>query len=136
MNAVLMVTGVDPELFKVSDENGRLINPSNPFPITGKADTTLYVKLMKIDNEPIPTITVSATITAIGETPVVSDNLNRELAPKVMELDSSLSIDGNNVYDEGSSPQTMFWVLLLMSVILIVLVFWLGSKRGVFTRRK
>lgn len=144
MNAVLTVTGAVPGSFIISDVNGRTMDPmdpmdpKDPFPLAGKADTTLYIKLMKIDNEAIPDITVSANITttALGMTPDPSGNAVQTLVPKVMELDSSLSIDGNNVYNEGSAPQTAFWVLLLMSVVMIVLVFWLGSKRGVFTRRK
>ncbi len=122
--------------YTVTDENGRIMDPNGSFPVAGKADTTLYVKLMKIDGEDIPDITVSASITATDGTPEISGPTSYALESKAIELESSLSIDGNNVYDEGSSPQTAFWVLLLMSVVMIVLVFWLGSKRGVFTRRK
>ncbi len=138
MEAVFDVTivGTYTGTYTVTDENGRIMDPDGSFPVAGKADTTLYVKLMKIDGEDIPKITVSAVITATDGTPEISGPTSYELESKAIELDSSLSIDGNNVYDEGSSPQTAFWVLLLMSVVMIVLVFWLGSKRGVFTRRK
>ena len=127
-------------IYTISDENGRLINDGD-FPVAGYSDTVLYVKMMNVSNyigtEKIPELKVKVNITSEGGAHEIEGQIGEiTLSPKELSLDTSLSVGGNNIYNEGNAMQPAFWVLTLLSVISIVLIVWLGSKRGVFTRRK
>ena len=67
--------------------------------------------------------------------------LNKGMAnlKKVLEALVAVGYDGAlSVEDFSNEMPTMpvgIWILLAVSVLLIIMVFWLASRRGVFTRR-
>ena len=46
-----------------------------------------------------------------------------------------MSASGSDVYNERSGVPVGIWFLVAVIVLLLVMVFWLASKRGVFARR-
>jgi asparagine N-glycosylation enzyme membrane subunit Stt3 len=136
MYATLTVTGVPAGwLYTVSDSDGKLIDPTAEFPLAGYADTTIYVKLISADGSSteVPGIHIDVEVSH-GLSTVATESF--DLTKQDAVLGSSVSASGDNVYQTGSTVQNAFWVLLVLSVILIVMIIWLGSKRGVFRRRK
>lgn len=134
-------------IYAVSDEVERYIITSESIDkkltLAGNTKTVLYVKIMNSEDRPIDVPGIIADINVItGGVDVTLNgvdkdgNIKLELEPDAIELKSSLSIDGNNVYDTGNAMQPIFWVFTVLSIIMIVLIVWLGSRRGVFTRRK
>ena len=135
----LSVSGVSGEwIYVVSDESGRKIvtdySVEKGLTLSGNSKTVLHVKLMNVNGglTDIPEVTVNVAVPA----GVVIDKNVLTLEPEEIKLDSSLSVEGNNVYDTGNAMQTAFWVFAVLSIIMIALIVWLGSKRGVFSRRK
>ena len=47
----------------------------------------------------------------------------------------SVSVSGNGAVKERSSVPLGFWFLIGFSILMLVLIVWMGSKRGVFSRR-
>jgi hypothetical protein len=136
MYAKLTVTGVPAGwLYTVSDADGKLIDPTAEFPVAGYADTTIYVKLINADGSDaeVPGIHIDVEVLH-GGSPVTTDSF--DVTKQDAVLDSSVSASGDNVYQTGNAVQDAFWVLLVLSAILIVMIIWLGSKRGVFRRKK
>ncbi|MDD4222789.1 MAG: hypothetical protein PHF83_06640, partial [Candidatus Methanomethylophilus sp.] len=136
MHAKVTVTGVPAGwLFTVSDADGKLIDPTGEFPVAGYADTTIYVKLINADGSDaeVPDIQIDVEVMH-GSSSVATGSF--DVTKQDAVLDSSASASGDNVYQTGSQVQDAFWVLLVLSAVVIVMIIWLGSKRGVFRRRK
>ncbi len=126
----------------ISDENGRVIGATD-FDVAGYSDTVLYLKVMNVTGHAaeIPELSIEVAVSSLSGSPELKDDeggnkVTINLIPKELTLDTSLNVGGSNIYGEGNAMQPAFWVLTLLSVIFIVLIVWLGSKRGVFTRRK
>ncbi|HKM09638.1 MAG TPA: hypothetical protein VJX93_04010, partial [Candidatus Methanomethylophilaceae archaeon] len=144
MNASITLDGAMPGgwIHTISDENGRVIGATD-FDVAGYSDTVLYVKVMNITGHAaeIPELSIEVAVSSLSESPELKDDeggnkVTINLIPKELTLDTSLNVGGSNIYGEGNAMQPAFWVLTLLSVVFIVLIVWLGSKRGVFTRRK
>lgn len=140
MKAKLAVSEVPPGwVWKVSDSDGILLGDETAeIPVPGYDVTTVYVKLMKQDGaaEAIPSPAIEVTVTSDSGTPSVVGDTSLRPEPKEANLDSSVSASGDNLYDTGSKVQSTFWVLLTLTILVIVMIVWLGSRRGVFTRKK
>ncbi|MEA4978145.1 MAG: carboxypeptidase regulatory-like domain-containing protein [Methanomassiliicoccaceae archaeon] len=139
MYAKLTVTGVPSGwLYTVSDGDGKLISADSTtkFPVAGYAYTTVYVKLISVDGSSteIPEINIKVEVSPSSGSPVTT--VEFDVTKQDAVLESSVSASGDNVYQTGNAVQNAFWILLLLSVVLIVMIVWLGSKRGVFRRRK
>ena len=46
-----------------------------------------------------------------------------------------MSASGDNIYNELSSIPAGIWFMIAVMVLLLIAIFWLGSKRGVFSRK-
>jgi hypothetical protein len=47
----------------------------------------------------------------------------------------SMNASGDNIVNERSGVPIGIWFMLAVGILLLIAVFWLGSKRGVFSRR-
>ncbi len=130
----------DDWIYAVSDEMGRYLltsdSPDNELTLASNTKTVLYVKLMNSVGglQDVPDISVG--IDVITPDIELNGGATLDLVHEEIKLSSKLSVEGNNVYHTGNAMQPIFWVFTVLSVIMIVLVVWTGSKRGVFTRRK
>ena len=60
-----------------------------------------------------------------------------DAAPVTVEVSvTDMSADGRGVVNDKGSVPTIIWVMVAAMAMLLVLIFWMASKRGVFTRRK
>ena len=80
------------------------------------------------DNSKVPSITGTVTV---GDE-VKSINLD----PETISLSTdSMSASGDNIFNELSSIPAGIWFMVAVMVLLLIAIFWLGSKRGVFSRK-
>ncbi|MGN0098153.1 MAG: hypothetical protein ACI38Y_02360, partial [Candidatus Methanomethylophilaceae archaeon] len=117
----------------VMDDDGCYIGEVGaPITIYGYQTSVVYVKVMPLDgmgdNSKVPSITGTVTV---GDE-IKSINLD----PETISLSTdSMSASGDNIYNELSSIPAGIWFLVAVMVLLLIAIFWLGSKRGVFSRR-
>ena len=115
------------------DESGSEIYGVNgQFTIYGLQTTVVYVKLMPVNGttEGMTVPSVTATVHAGSQT----ETLSMEPVDASVTTDS-MEASGDDIFNERSGVPSGIWFLLAVCVILLIAIFWLGSKRGVFSRR-
>ena len=122
----LSVTGVTGWTITYTD--GRIVNTSGEFIVPGYKDTILYVCLTSIDGTgTVPEITVNVT-------GACTDSLS--LTPEKLTLSvDSMTVSGGDAMDSQSSMPVGVWFMIAVGLILFVATIYLGSKRGVFSRK-
>ncbi|MBO4798261.1 MAG: carboxypeptidase regulatory-like domain-containing protein, partial [Candidatus Methanomethylophilaceae archaeon] len=116
----------------VSDESGYTIRGSDAeFTIYGLQTAVYYVKYMLVGDGTgitVPSVPVSVECGSVQKT--------LSLSPADIEVEvNSMSASGDNIYNTRSDIPAGIWFLLAVGALLLIAAFWLGSKRGVFTRR-
>ena len=136
----------------ITDEAGTLVmkydEGTDSFSVPGKTNATYYVKLMTEagpvdlpDDFEVEITVVSAIDPAqikAGENSTIAGSV---VTTKVVPTTVDLNTDGNdasgpNVFTEGSKISTTTWALVILAVVILLFIFWQGTKRGVFSRRK
>jgi hypothetical protein len=114
--------------YSLMNEDGTVVvlGNSGTFPVTPQTNTIVYVQIMpdfgELDDVPDVTITTSAG--------------NVSITPSTIDISvDSVSVSGNGAVKERSSVPLGFWFLIGFSILMLVLIVWMGSKRGVFSRR-
>ena len=117
----------------IMDEDGCFIGETgSTIKAYGYQTSVVYVKVMPLDgmgdNSKVPSIT--GTVTVGDEVQSIS------LDPETISLSTdSMSASGDNIYNELSSIPAGIWFMIAVMVLLLIAIFWLGSKRGVFSRK-
>ncbi len=112
---------------RIMNADGSLIKLSGEsFIAAAQKSTVVYVKVMKENGEMdvVPNVSVS---TSVGDV---------TLTPSTMKVEvSSVEATGDNAVSERSGIPLGFWFIIGLNIILLILIVWMGSKRGVFSRR-
>ena len=113
-----------------------LYSDAQTFDVKGMSEETVYVRFTSMTLQEAD----------VGEVPgvhiVVEDDASSEAFNESFEHETAeLSLDktgaeGRGALNQLSGIPTIFWALLVITVLLILLTVWLGYKRGVFSRRK
>ena len=128
------VTGV-PSGWSVAimDEDGKTVAANgSTFQAYGLQTTVLYVKLMLL--EPGQKSTAVPGVTASVQAGGVSEQLTLSAGDVEVTTDD-MSVSGDNAFDERSGVPGGIWFLVAVILLMLVAIFWLASKRGVFSRR-
>lgn len=115
------------------------------FEVPGYETKTIYVKMTSIDGSTSDVPDITSSVKALngalevkeGETGITLTGDTASVVSVKATVDASvdLSISGRGmVTDQGSMP-VYEWVLMGVIVLLVILVIWLGIRRGVFTRK-
>ena len=128
MNVVrINVDDVSGYTILISNYDSSIIKPNNSeFPVSAQTTTVFFIKVIKdLDAlENVPSIKVDT----LGQT------LN--ISPSEMTIGvDSVSVSGDDAVSERSGMPLGVWFLFGLSIILLILVVWMGSKRGVFSRK-
>jgi asparagine N-glycosylation enzyme membrane subunit Stt3 len=139
--------------FVLMDGDGKTIveaDSGHRFPVAGYSEATVYIKLMSKTGESheVPSVQASVSVYDGSDRPlgVVTSSSNVSISGNIATANLTASatemnvgdpsVSGENVHlDPGSIP-AVFWAILAIAVILLMMVVWLGMRRGVFTRRK
>ena len=114
------------------DADGVILDLTNSFTVGGFATETVYIKLLPYrggDISDVPSINV--TVNVGGTTQQLSMS-----AQNVDFTSDSMTATGDNIYEKRSGTPVGVWILLAIGVLLAIMAAWLGTKRGVFSRRK
>lgn len=118
----------------LTNEDGSLVyDNGSSFTVYGYQTTVVYAKLMPLDgnDESISIPNISGTVSVGG------DSKSFNLEPETISLTTdSMSASGTDVFNERSGIPAGIWFMVAVMVLLIIAIFWLASKRGVFSRRK
>ncbi|WP_400238631.1 carboxypeptidase regulatory-like domain-containing protein [Methanomethylophilus alvi] len=137
----------------VVDSTGYIIyagDSTEKFDLNGFSTTTLYVMVINTDGSStaVPKVKVDVTVTDVAGNAVslktdsseitVSGNVASAAALEAQTAD--LSLDSGSVSDGGASNEgkkisMTFWALFILTVLVLLLIIWTGSKRGVFSRK-
>ncbi len=116
----------------IMDEDGcTIVEPGTALEVFAFQTTTVYVKLM-----PMTGSVAGETPSVSGSVSVGSDSKQFNLSPEKVDLAvDSMEAEGTDISNEAPSVPTGVWILLAFGILMLIAVFWLGSKRGVFSRR-
>lgn len=117
----------------ISDESGKVIvEPGTAFTAYGLQTTVLYVQLMLLEpgqeSAAVPGVTAQVSVGGHTETLSLS-------AENVQVTTDDMSVSGDNAFNERSSVPGGIWFLIAVVLLMLIAIFWLASKRGVFSRR-
>ncbi len=118
----------------IMDEDGCLIGGTgDTYTVYGKQTTVFYVKYMQnaseSDSEPVSVPSASITVTVGGH----SSTISLEPTDAVIEA-GDMDASGDNIFNQRSGIPSGIWFLVAVIILMVVAVFWLASKRGVFSR--
>jgi asparagine N-glycosylation enzyme membrane subunit Stt3 len=111
----------------LTDESGAIVKASGNELIVPAMDTSvIYVNVMKNTGEmvSVPSITV---VTSIGTKTITASTMDLQV--------DSMTVSGEHAVDKKSGIPMGIWFLVGLSILLLILIVWMGSKRGVFSRR-
>lgn len=101
--------------------------------VYGLQTTTYYLACMllsseKGDSSEVPAVSASVSFDGSSKT--------LDLKPISADVDAGkTTVSGGDAVMERSSVPGGIWFLLAVSILLVIAIFWLASKRGVFSRR-
>lgn len=132
--------------FVVADADGIILSGSgHQFEVFGYSTAVIYVKLMSADgtSSGVPSVNVRVTMdsgsvaTDSSSVSVSGSVATMAMSPTVVDMSSSdMTAGGDNIFNEASSVPATFWALLALCILMLILIVWLGIKRGVFVRKK
>ena len=129
--------------FKVTTDSGTSAMPvqANITAIPGTTGFS-YVLMPVGSATDVPSGTIAFTAAGIGTaTPddiTVTEgkaSSNAQAAASEVSV-SDISAEGRDVVNDKGSVPTIVWVMLAGMALLVILIFWMSSKRGVFARKK
>ena len=117
----------------IVDESGRTIAENGAtFQAPGLQTSVYYVKLMLLepgqDSTAVPSITANVIVGSHSETLSLS-------AGSIDVSTDDMTASGGDALDERSGLPVGIWFLVAVILLMLVAIFWLASKRGVFSRR-
>ncbi len=119
---------------RLMDADGTLVaEVADGFTVYGLQTVTYYVSFMKTasetgDTEKAPALSV--TVKYGNESKTVSSN------PVEISVDTEDStVSGGDAVKERSGMPSGIWFLVAVIILMLIAVFWLASKRGVFARK-
>ena len=122
----------------ITDTSGNeIMDPTLPtlpkFTVRGGSEMIVYVKLINEgEDKGLPSaFDVIVEETVSGNQTTLSMTMNKA----TLELGST-GATGPNVFMSNGETPTIVFVLVVISILAIILIIWLGMKRGVFSRRK
>ncbi len=114
------------------DAEGLVLDVTSEFVIEGFATETVYIKLLPYkggDISDVPSISVTVDVGGVTE------QIHMD-CQSVDFTSDSMTATGDDIHEKRSGTPLGVWILLAIGVLLAIMAAWLGTKRGVFSRRK
>ncbi len=134
-NVTVSVPSVSGWAISIVDEDGKKIAESGEvFTIYGLQTTVLYVKVMLLSADADSTASVPSVTASVSVDGGSAQSFALSAKGASVTTDS-MSASGTDVFNEKAGVPSGVWFLVVVIILLLVTVFWLASKRGVFSRR-
>ena len=114
---------------KLMNADGSVIRDADAmFVIPAQSSAVIYAKVMSLSGNMsvAPSVTIHSDAVGGGRTINASSI--------TVEVDS-MTVSGDTVVDEKSGVPMGVWFIFGVCILLLVLIVWMGSKRGVFSRK-
>ena len=120
-------------IVSVVDASGYLVN-ADAYEVAGLTTTNLYVMLINKTSSDSALPAGGATVAfASGSDYLTAVTISGPQSGQVT-VDSG-SASGNGVENTKAQISTGFWILVVFTILLVLLIVWGAMKRGVFSRR-
>ncbi|MDO5861857.1 MAG: hypothetical protein Q4Q58_03575 [Thermoplasmata archaeon] len=118
----------------VMDADGTYVGAlGDTITIYGLQSVTYYIALMQVGVESGAS---SATVPSLTATVSGDQSATLSLTPTTVDVDTSDgTVDGGDAIDSRSGMPAGIWFLVAVILLMVIAIFWLASKRGVFSRR-
>jgi hypothetical protein len=117
----------------VVDKNNMIVPVTVlPIIIPGNSSVTYYLRLINVDKPP-ETLPNEALYLKYGAAPVDMKALSMDTTDLSVE---DMAASGNNIFNKLNDIPMIIWVMLAAAVLLGLLLFWVGMRRGVFLRKR
>ncbi len=110
-------------------EDGEYIKElGSSFIVPAQSSTIIYVKIMKLDGDMDQAPSISVTTDVAG---------SANLTPSSIDIQvDSMTVSGDSAVDQRAGVPAGVWFILGVCVLLLILIVWMGTKRGgVFSRK-
>ncbi len=118
----------------IVDADGKLVTGiDKPITVYGLQTVTYYISFMKEasekgDKDTVPTANVTFTYDG--------GSASKELKSTAVAVETdSTSVSGGDAMMERSGMPAGVWFLVAVIILMLIAIFWLASKRGVFGRK-
>ena len=127
----LSVAGSIPEGWILTYTDGKIVKSAGDFTVPGMKDTVIYICLTSVDGKgTVPSINVNVSGDVTGGSKDIS------LTPQSISLIvDKTDVSGGDAMNSQSGMPVGVWFMLAVGLILFVSTIYLGSKRGVFSRK-
>ncbi|MCL2712009.1 MAG: InlB B-repeat-containing protein [Methanomassiliicoccaceae archaeon] len=115
---------VDADNVKLSNDDGKA-----EVTVGGNSSSTYYLRLIWTGEE-------ADDLNLALPLEILLDGVPLSLSEANTDVEGNMSAKGNNIYASLNSTPTIVWVLVALSVVMGMLIFWLGMRRGVFSRKR
>jgi len=103
--------------------------------IPGNSTVTYYLRLMGVGDvteEDLP----SGFTLRYSPTPTTTETLEWDDMELTGLTVGKQTVTGNNIYTSMNSMPNIVWILIAVIALTALLIFWLGMRRGVFSRKR
>ena len=133
-----LITPVPAEWYvSLVDKDNVILGSPTSITINGKSTATYFVRLILVDDWEDSDMSLPDKIELKISDPSGTGTKTVELDLSTTDLKvDGLSAGGNGIFGSMNSPPTIIWVLVVLCVLMVMLIFWLGMRRGVFLRKR
>ncbi len=129
-NVAIKVNSVSGYFLSLVNSDGSLVAAvGENMIVAANSETVIYVAVMKEGGQMTTVPGLEVSVSGV-------DGGNASLTPSTINLNvDSMTVSGDGAVDERAGVPAGLWFIIALCILLIILIFWMGSKRGVFTRR-
>jgi asparagine N-glycosylation enzyme membrane subunit Stt3 len=116
---------------RVVDQDNMIIDPSGEILLNGNSTAVYYVRMISLG--------VASATDGLPKTMHMEYTSTEKIELNTQSTDLSageMSAAGNNIFDSLAGMPMIVWVFAALCILMMLLIFWLGLRRGVFVRKR
>jgi hypothetical protein len=133
LSAVYDATAAHGWFVSIVDENNMIIDPTDDIKLNGNSTAVYYVRLIN-EGAVSESLSLPKEI-SMQYTSSATDKIELNIEPTILSA-GDMNAEGNNIFGSPAGMPTIVWVFAALCILMMLLVFWLGLRRGVFLRKR
>ncbi|MBR2254466.1 MAG: hypothetical protein IJ856_01390, partial [Candidatus Methanomethylophilaceae archaeon] len=117
----------------LSEEQMLSVAPGDAVKVYGNKDNVYYICLMPTNGGDQAPATPAITYSIVQDGSTIYSKTTD--TPTVTVNEDSAVASGTNIYNSLSGMPVGIWIMIGVIIVLLILVAWMASKRGVFSRK-
>jgi asparagine N-glycosylation enzyme membrane subunit Stt3 len=115
----------------IVDENNVILGTTT-INLDGNATAVYYVRLISMGDTPAG---LPEDMALVFSAAPASYEIELDTEPTNLSA-GDMKAMGNNIFDSLNGMPTIVWVFAALSMLMVLLILWLGMRRGVFSRKR